>query len=122
MLFLIIAGYDVVGVEADKSWWSSVYSPPQFLKRTIYIDNVDADIRVPSDYALLFCYFNNGRAFVDYMNNYAGQVVIVIGPDVGQNRTTDPLPFDKKFNELGWKMRNARKLDNRKDYAAVYTR
>ena len=92
------------------------------MKKTILIDDEDAVVELPDNYALLFCYFNDEKAFKDYMNRFSGNVVIVIGPDEGQNRTTDPLPFDIKFEELRWILRNERKLDNRKDVATVYTR
>lgn len=98
-----------MGIELDGSWWSSKYSPPQFLKNVIFVENKSANFRVPRKYAMLFCYFNNGAAFRDYVRSYKGDLILVIGP-TGDNCTTDPLPYDEKFEEHGWKLTKERRL------------
>ncbi|XP_034951209.1 uncharacterized protein [Chelonus insularis] len=113
---------DVIGVEADQCWWSSKYSPPCFLSKIIFCDRKNPSVNIPTNYAILFCYFNNGQAFENYLKIYQGNVILIIGPNEGQNRYTDPLPFDVKFDKLGWKLSRMRKLDNNTDCITVYTR
>ncbi|XP_011875754.1 PREDICTED: uncharacterized protein LOC105566402 [Vollenhovia emeryi] len=103
------SGLDVVGVELDSSWWNSKYSPPQFLKNIIFVEN-NSNFQVPKRYAMLFCYFNNCAAFCNYMENYKGNLIFVIGPALGNNCTTDPLPFDEKFAKYNWKLVKQKKL------------
>lgn len=59
---------------------------------------------------MLFCYFNNSAAFCNYVENYKGKMIFVIGPTEGDNCTTDPLPFDEKFKRYNWKLIEERKL------------
>ncbi|XP_063987193.1 uncharacterized protein LOC135167676 [Diachasmimorpha longicaudata] len=113
---------EVIGVEADKCWWQSKYSPTMYLNKIMFVTEANSTVDIPSNYAMLFCYFNDGDAFYDYMKNYSGRVIFIIGPDKNQNRCTDPLPFDGKLNELGWRLSRARKLDNEKDFFTVYVR
>lgn len=105
----------------DSSWWNSKYSPPQFLKNIAFVENRSTNFQVPRKYAMLFCYFNNGEAFHDYMENYKGNLVLVIGPE-GDNCTTDPLPFDTKFKEYNWKLIKERKLMYSNNYITVYSK
>ncbi|XP_043286673.1 uncharacterized protein [Venturia canescens] len=118
------SGSNVIGIETDKSWWHSGYSAPLFLKNTVFVEakKEEAELKIPPGYALFFCYFNNGTAFANYMKNFKGRVVIAIGPDEGIFRTTDPLPFDKKFEKFGWSIRNVRRFANGKDLAVIYTK
>lgn len=111
----------------DRSWWSSVYSPPLFLKNVYFIDDErndeDKSIDVVSkSQAMLFCYFNNGPAFINYVNNYSGKIIVIIGPGEGRGSCTDPAPFDKKIIELGLELKDWREICDTKDYIAVYTR
>ena len=46
---------------------------------------------IPEDTALLFCYFNNNEYFHQYLQQYRGQCVILIGPIDGA-RHCDPEP------------------------------
>lgn len=53
----------------------------------------------------MFCYFNNPRAFKDYLRYYIGNVIVLIGPAIkeGQLKTCDPLPEFPEFdNEKQW--------------------
>ncbi|XP_011639302.1 uncharacterized protein LOC105428608, partial [Pogonomyrmex barbatus] len=103
-------GLDIVGIELDSSWWTSKYSPPRFLKNIIFIETESMNFRVPKRYAMLFCYFNNGKAFRNYIENYKGNLIFVIGPAQGNNCTTDPLPFDNKFKIYNWKLITQKKI------------
>lgn len=115
----IFEGLDIIGIELDSSWWNSKYSPPQLLKNIIFVEDKSTNFRVPKKYALLFCYFNNSAAFCDYVENYKGHLILVIGPVTG-NCTTDPLPFDKKFEEYNWKLIKERKLVYSDNYITAY--
>ncbi|XP_015586654.1 uncharacterized protein LOC107263687 [Cephus cinctus] len=116
------SGIDVVGIEVDHAWWTCGYSPPLFLKKVIFIDEDNNNVEIPKSHALLFCYFNNAPAFLNYIMNYSGSTVLVIGPGEGRGSHTDPTPFDKKFSDLGWQLYKFREIGNTKDYIAVYTR
>ncbi|XP_046416192.1 uncharacterized protein LOC124300191 [Neodiprion virginianus] len=115
-------GIVMIGVEVDRKWWSSGYSPPLFLNTIHFIDEENDSFKILPSQALLFCYFNNGPAFLNYMNEYRGKMVIIIGPGEGRGSCTDPAPFDKKFLDLGWILESAREIRNTKDYIAVYVR
>ncbi|XP_070514688.1 uncharacterized protein [Cardiocondyla obscurior] len=115
------SGLDVVGIELDSSWWNSKYSPPQFLKNIIFVENESINFQVPKRYAMLFCYFNNSAAFCNYMENYKGNLVFVIGPAQGNNCITDPLPFDKKFDKYNWTLINQKKLAHSNNYITAYS-
>lgn len=116
-------GLDIIGIELDSSWWQSKYAPPLFLENIVFINEKKGkNLSVPKDYALFFCYFNNGEAFCNYIANYEGNTIFVIGPAEGQERSTDPLPFDEKFAKYNWKLLTKRPIMNFKDYIVVYTR
>ncbi|XP_057334348.1 uncharacterized protein LOC130673377 [Microplitis mediator] len=112
---------DVIGIEVDEPWWQSKYSPRCYLNKIIFTSK-KKPANIPPDYALLFCYFNNSAAFESYLTNYSGQLILVIGPATGTNRHTDPLPFDRKFAALKWKLHDFKKLDNGIDLIAAYIR
>lgn len=117
------SGLDVIGIELDSSWWHSKYAPTLFLENIIFIDEKKGrDLSIQKNYSILFCYFNNGEAFSNYMNNYEGNLLFVIGPAEGQQRSTDPLPFDEKFTRYNWKLLAKRLIMTSKDYITVYTR
>lgn len=113
---------DVLGVEIDQSWWCSRYSPPIFLKNMIFVSDPESVVEVPENYALLLCYFNNGPVFLKYLKEYKGNVIFVIGPDAGQNRYTNPLPFDQQFADHGWQLSMSKEILLSKDYICMYVK
>ncbi|XP_018376035.1 PREDICTED: uncharacterized protein LOC108769513 [Trachymyrmex cornetzi] len=115
------SGLDVMGIELDSSWWHSKYSPPQFLKNIIFVENKSVNFQVPKRYAMLFCYFNNCTAFCNYMESYKGNLIFVIGPAQGNNCTTDPLPFDEKFKKYNWKLIKQKRLVCSNNYIVAYS-
>ncbi|KOX69891.1 hypothetical protein WN51_06236 [Melipona quadrifasciata] len=121
-LFEEYSGLNVIGVELDRSWWCSKYSPPLFLKNIVFIRENEDNSFLSNEYALLFCYFNNGSAFCNYVENYKGNLIFVIGPKSNEERWTDPMPFDKKFDEYGWKLIGKKEMERTNDYIAVYNK
>ncbi|XP_043461305.1 uncharacterized protein LOC122497940 [Leptopilina heterotoma] len=113
---------DVHGVEIDKSWWCCKYSPPIFLKKITFVSDTESTVSIEKNYALLFCYFNNEPVFLNYLREFNGNVIFVIGPDEGQNRYTMPLPFDKKFTEYGWHLSKSQEISFSKDFICMYVR
>lgn len=113
-------GIHVIGYEVNQEWWESKYSPPKFIKLN-YFENSLGNYLNPN-YALLFCYFNNGPAFVDYVNNFNGNVVLVFGPGKGKGRHTDPQPFSANFGDKDWRLDSFQEVKNSKDFIAVYRR
>ncbi|XP_055851425.1 uncharacterized protein LOC129915774 [Episyrphus balteatus] len=104
-------GAAVYGLEVDRSWWESSYSPISYIKLN-FINDVHMDPCFLQeccdtkdwDFGMVFCYFNNGKAFHDYLRLYKGSVVIIIGPAPGVGIHTDPPPLKADFCDSGWKM------------------
>lgn len=108
----------MIGYEVNEEWWDSPYSNPQFIKLQFPV--LPSKNLLYPDYALLFCYFNNGPAFQDYVKNYSGVLVFIIGPAYGSGRHTDPAPFKPDFGEENWELIDAQEVKNTKDFIAVY--
>ena len=52
------------------------YTHLKYYKQIIFLEYVDdkgANLELPSDSALLFCYFNNLEFFNNYIKNYKGK-------------------------------------------------
>ncbi|XP_067006503.1 uncharacterized protein [Anabrus simplex] len=112
-----VTGLQVQGLEVDRSWWESPYSPPTFIPLH-YAD--EDDVVCSPQTALLFCYFNNRPAFLNYVASFTGKCVVVIGPDEGSGRHTDPQPFDSQLHDMGWTVQSATKIQNTVDYIVIY--
>ncbi|KOC59200.1 hypothetical protein WH47_11276 [Habropoda laboriosa] len=122
-LFKKYSGLDVIGVELDRSWWCSKYSPPLFLKNIVFISESDTNSMFLLDkHAFLFCYFNNASAFCYYIENYKGNFIFVIGPQENEDRLSDPMPLDAKFDEYNWTLIHKKELERTGDYITVYRR
>ncbi|KAK7866156.1 hypothetical protein R5R35_001384 [Gryllus longicercus] len=119
-LIQCITGLCVIGIEHDRKWWESRYAPPKFLP-LMYANEI-SDGTFPSYSAIMFCYFNNKTAFREYMKLFKGNCLIIIGPEEGSGRHTDPLPFDPEVQTLGWKLVSSREIQNSKDHIVVYER
>ena len=95
----LYAGLPVMGYEVDQGWWESKYSPPKFWDKITCIDPSSVPHLNPQ-FALLFCYFNDAKAFQAYLDSFEGDCVILIGPDENnRERYCDPLPFQLKENK-----------------------
>lgn len=109
------------GVEVDGAWWRCKYAPPNFIPLLFTAPTLDKDtitlLRNSDSTALLFCYFNNGPAFKDYIEHFSGKVLIIIGPGEGKGVHTDPKPFD---NVPEWTLHVSEEVGNTKDFIAVY--
>ncbi|XP_049835374.1 uncharacterized protein LOC126279026 [Schistocerca gregaria] len=114
-------GLAVIGVEVDRAWWESPYAPPTFIPLRFVKDD-DELTKLPKEHALLFCYFNNNTAFYDYLKVYEGGWLIIIGPTIGSGRHSKPAPFDKDFQDVGWKLQTFKEIGHTKDYIAIYKR
>lgn len=126
------------GLELDKSWWTSPYSPPAFVplrfvntRKMITTDFLghcaspcgdDDDELKPNKYALLFCYFNDKSAFDEYVRKYDGQLIIIIGPEGCSGTVTDPQPLRPQFEYSAyyrWTIETIVNIDNF-NYLAAY--
>lgn len=116
-------GLEVTGIEVDRSWWESSCAPPVFLPLMYADEEHGSDITTNKNAALLFCYFNNGSAFSEYIRQYEGNCFIVIGPGEGRGTHTHPAPFNVILeSESAWKMEAFQEVQHTKDFIAVYVK
>lgn len=88
-----------MGYEVDQGWWESRYCPPKYWDNITCIDPTSVPELNPK-FALLFCYFNDSKAFEAYLESYTGDCVILIGPDENNHeRYCDPQPFHLSENK-----------------------
>lgn len=121
---------NVCGLELDNSWWKSSYSPRTFIDLKFTTDKcVDSGFLNEcagwsSDrYALLFCYFNNRNAFLDYVRAYDGQMIIIVGPIDGNKIVTDPIPLNPQFeHEDQWQLVGQCMMNDFDNCMAIYRR
>ncbi|XP_030371129.1 uncharacterized protein LOC115621579 [Scaptodrosophila lebanonensis] len=94
------------GLEIDRNWWNSKYALRSFIPLNFVEDAPDG--KLDSDFlrhsccgsqpsALLFCYFNNRQAFLEYLCVYKGKWLIIIGPKPSQGIHTDPDAMHPNF-------------------------
>lgn len=111
----------MTGYEVNQEWWDSKYSNPQFIKLNYFSLPLDNN-SLNADCALLFCYFNNGPAFREYVKFFKGKVVFIIGPGKGKGRHTDPQPFLNSFEDIHLRLDSYQEVKDSKDFIAVYIR
>lgn len=80
----------MTGYEVNRSWWEGNHSIPHFINISIdmahpanvsikhiseYVDELeDKSCIIPSDNALMFCYFNSLHYFHKYLQAYSGKI------------------------------------------------
>lgn len=107
--FFIHKDLHVYGLEVDRNWWHSNYAIKTFIPLN-YIedtkeDSVDGNFLKQCcginnwNFALMFCYFNNRLAFLEYLKHYQGNYIIIVGPadNSKSNVYTDPQPLEPNF-------------------------
>lgn len=105
----------------NKEWWESKYSNPTFID--LQYPRVPLEENLNERYALLFCYFNNGPAFLDYVRHYDGNVIFIIGPGNGRGTHTNPQPFAPGFLQCErWTLHKSIEVKDTKDFIAVYVK
>ncbi|XP_075146755.1 uncharacterized protein LOC142221100 [Haematobia irritans] len=121
---------EVYGLEVDRNWWCSNYAIKSFIELQ-YIDNKSITnndelqnfcFRNNWNFALMFCYFNNRPAFLEYLSSYKGNWIIIIGPLEKRDVYTDPLPLEPNFpNEkpTQWLLKASLKIGEN-DVLALY--
>lgn len=117
-------GVSVKGLEVDKNWWISNYSPKSFIQLN-FLDNDDIDLEKitgTNNFGLLFCYFNNGEAFNNYVDVFKGKWIVIIGPADGSGRYTEPMALKPCFKKIdSWKLEmNFSLIEG--DIVAIYRR
>lgn len=117
MFFLDIP---VIGIEIDHSWWCSKYSNKYIPLK--FINMPPEPTVLHPNYALFFCYFNNGPAFIEYIRAYRGDLVFIVGPGNERGTLTNPEPFNPVFGENGWKLLDYEEVKNTGDFIAVWKR
>lgn len=108
------------GYEVNETWWKSKYSKPHFIELQFaepFPENCPA---IEEKQALLFCYFNNHKAFLTYLRKYKGKLLFIIGPGEGRYTHTDPQPFKPNFESSEWILLDSQEIKSSKDHIAVY--
>ncbi|RZF43819.1 hypothetical protein LSTR_LSTR006360 [Laodelphax striatellus] len=121
-LLMMATGLKVIGLERDRLYWSSKPNFKPFLQHLYPEDSNFVECCTSDKYALAFCYFNYREAFDEYVDNYKGTCVIIIGPGEGRGTHTDPEPFNPKFRSERWRLKESQEICGTKDYIAVYAR
>lgn len=123
------SGVDVVGLELDNSWWKSAYSPRTFIELKFTTDHppdskflADCAGQVGDRFALLFCYFNNRSAFLDYVRAYDGKLIVIVGPIDGGKIVTDPIPLRPQFESDEWQLVGQCEMHGQDNCMAIYRR
>lgn len=119
-------GVKINGLEIDSKYWSrkKPFIPLKFVEHGQECTSkvlLDSSLSRNWNFALLFCYFNLRRAFNEYIQNYKGNYVIIIGPADNTGRYTDPLPKDFQDNE-DFKLIHITDFGDNRDLIAIYER
>ncbi|XP_023297042.2 uncharacterized protein LOC111679674 [Lucilia cuprina] len=104
-----VLNLQVYGLEVDRQWWLSNYAIKSFIPLN-YMEDMKKDCIPGSflqkccvlnswNFALMFCYFNNRSAFLEYLKIYEGNYIIIVGPLEKTEIYTDPLPLEPNFPE-----------------------
>lgn len=133
----------MAGLERDRSWWTSAYSPTTFIELSF----IQPDEEITGDllnraaanatgstkkyssersyhFALLFCYFNDKEAFDAYVRAFDGPLIILVGPEACSGTVTDPQPLNPQFEKSEthfWTIETIINIDSF-NYMAVYRR
>ena len=83
----------MIGYEVDRSWWQGRYGVKPFIEH-VYIDEVKTR-HVPEGSVLMTCYFHSFECWNQYLAEFRGDLVIVIGP-----HTNDHLTFPEPRHVL----------------------
>ncbi|XP_022113414.2 uncharacterized protein LOC110992058 [Pieris rapae] len=114
-------GIPVRGIEVDGTWWKSKYAPATFIDFLITspaLDKETINILSNSDStAILFCYFNDGDAFRDYLKYFSGRVLIIIGSNK-HGVHTNPQPFVDVGPE--WTLWDSQEVRDSQDFITIY--
>jgi len=100
------------GLEVDRKWWQSKYSVRSFIPLNyvegasqLHTELLTSCCNDAPPCALLFCYFNNRGAFLDYLKVFRGKWLILIGPQPARGIHTDPNPVQPQLPEDQWTLR-----------------
>nr|XP_014092394.1 uncharacterized protein LOC106618968 isoform X2 [Bactrocera oleae] len=125
-------GVALNGIEVDRSWWESKYAIKSFININ-YIDDCKKGENLEKylqkccnlenwNFSLMFCYFNNRAAFLNYIEMYKGNILLIIGPKTGVNVFTEPLPLEPRLPEgHRWKLKATLNI-GKLDVIAFYTK
>lgn len=133
----------MAGLERDRAWWTSAYSPKTFIElsfiqqeeaitsETLHraaataSDSFDLDkSEKANQFALLFCYFNDKPAFDEYVRAFDGPLIVLVGPEACSGTVTDPQPLNPQFEKSEthfWTIETIINIDSF-NYMAVYRR
>ncbi|KAK3929453.1 Tyrosine-protein phosphatase non-receptor type 7 [Frankliniella fusca] len=120
-------GLEVKGLEVNRGWWESRYSPPTFLNLVFPDDDrdhqtVEEELQGREDAGIMFCYFNDTSAFLAYLGVFRGRALLVAGPGPGRTDAhCHPQPFCASI-PAPWTLHSSAAIGSTGDFVAVYTR
>ncbi|KRF78662.1 uncharacterized protein [Drosophila virilis] len=103
-------GLRIYGLERDPNWWRSKYAVRSFIPLN-YIEEARSKLTAHflsdccsgvAPCALLFCYFNNRSAFLEYLSVFEGKWLILIGPQPAVGIHTEPNPLQPQIPGDQW--------------------
>lgn len=110
----------MTGVEIEKSWWCSKYAKHKYIP-LVFAQMPPASDMLPAHSALLFCYFNSGPAFSQYIDAYHGDLVFIVGPGKKRGTLANPEPFDPGLS-AEWQLWDSQEVKRTGDFIAVWKR
>lgn len=127
MILDIISGLPVTGIEFKNGWWMSKFCPKKFIPTefasTPLDENLfDQDCYAGQRQALFFCYFNDARAFNEYLSVFRGHHLILVGPKDNVGVHADPMPLCPEIKQPGWTFQDCRHLEDDVNVICVYKR
>lgn len=112
----------------DVGWWTSRFHPTIFIPIEFTNSPIDKDFPSRGCFrgyhpVLLFCYFNNSKAFNEYLKVFQADTLILIGPKDNVGIHTDPLPLSPSFDHPSeWTFENCKYLEDDVNVICMYKR
>lgn len=120
-------GLPVTGVELKDSWWMSKFHPRIFVPIEFTNSPIDTEFSDRQCFSghypvLVFCYFNNGKAFNEYLSCFCAKTLILIGPKDNVGIHTDPMPLSPEFTQPGWTFEACQYMEDNVNVICIYNR
>ena len=88
---------------------------------SLFSQDASAVARGGDDAAIMFCYFNDTAAFLQYLRGFRGRLLLVAGPGEGAPAHCHPQPFSRDI-PAAWSLQDSMQVPGTQDFVAVYSR